>query len=152
MTRSDDVDLWTLGDLATPWALRVAVTLRVADHPASGKCEIGELARLCGADAEALHQLLRHLASRVLFAEPAPGIFALADAGRGLLEPGARLGFDLDGFGGRMAHAWGSLLAALRTGAPAYHTVFGRAFWDDLPPAPAAVEASPAASRMEHLA
>src|SRR5262249_44539534 len=39
---------------------------------------------------------------------------------------------DLDGFGGRMAHAWGSLLQAVRTGAPAYHRVFGRPFWDDL--------------------
>jgi hypothetical protein len=31
-----------------------------------------------------------------------------------------------------MAYAWGSLLAAVRTGAPAYHTVFGRPFWEDL--------------------
>ena len=31
-----------------------------------------------------------------------------------------------------MAYAWGSLLAAVRTGDPAYHTVFGRPFWEDL--------------------
>jgi SAM-dependent methyltransferase len=31
-----------------------------------------------------------------------------------------------------MALAWGSLLCAVRTGAPAYHTIFGRLFWDDL--------------------
>jgi SAM-dependent methyltransferase len=31
-----------------------------------------------------------------------------------------------------MAYAWGSLLTALRTGAPAYHTIFGRPFWEDL--------------------
>jgi 2,7-dihydroxy-5-methyl-1-naphthoate 7-O-methyltransferase len=31
-----------------------------------------------------------------------------------------------------MAYAWGSLLSAVRTGAPAYHTVFGRPFWEDL--------------------
>ena len=36
------------------------------------------------------------------------------------------------GIGGRMAHAWSSLLVAVRTGAPAYHTVFGRPFWEDL--------------------
>jgi SAM-dependent methyltransferase len=48
-----------------------------------------------------------------------------------------RLGLDLDGFGGRMAHAWNSLLAAVRTGAPAYHTVFGRPFWEDLAAHPA---------------
>lgn len=31
-----------------------------------------------------------------------------------------------------MAFAWGSLLSAVRTGSPAYHTVFGRPFWEDL--------------------
>ena len=41
-------------------------------------------------------------------------------------------GLDLDGFGGRMAYAWGSLLSAVRTGAPAYHTIFGCPFWEDL--------------------
>ena len=31
-----------------------------------------------------------------------------------------------------MAYAWGSLLSAVRTGAPAYHEIFGRPLWDDL--------------------
>jgi SAM-dependent methyltransferase len=31
-----------------------------------------------------------------------------------------------------MAHAWSSLLRAVRTGAPAYHEIFGRPFWEDL--------------------
>jgi SAM-dependent methyltransferase len=31
-----------------------------------------------------------------------------------------------------MAHAWGTLLTYVRTGAPAYHEVFGRPFWEDL--------------------
>ena len=31
-----------------------------------------------------------------------------------------------------MAQAWASLLEAVRSGAPAYHTVFGRPFWEDL--------------------
>ena len=31
-----------------------------------------------------------------------------------------------------MAHAWGSLLTAVRTGTSAYHEVFGRPFWEDL--------------------
>jgi SAM-dependent methyltransferase len=43
-----------------------------------------------------------------------------------------RPGLDLDGIGGRMAYAWGSLLAAVRTGAPAYDSIFGRPFWEDL--------------------
>lgn len=31
-----------------------------------------------------------------------------------------------------MAHAWGTLLSAVRTGRPAYHEAFGRGFWEDL--------------------
>jgi len=31
-----------------------------------------------------------------------------------------------------MAHAWGTLLSAVRTGKPAYHEEFGRGFWEDL--------------------
>src|SRR5437899_5312752 len=31
-----------------------------------------------------------------------------------------------------MAHAWGGLLSAVRTGAPAYQEIFGRPFWEDL--------------------
>ena len=70
--------------------------------------------------------------SKGVFEEPSPGQFALNEGARALLEPPLRLGLDLDGFGGRMAYAWGTLLRAVRTGAPAYHEVFGRPFWDDL--------------------
>jgi SAM-dependent methyltransferase len=70
--------------------------------------------------------------SKGVFEELAPGRFSLNQAARGLCESGARIGLDLDAFGGRMAHAWGSLLAAVRTGAPAYHEIFGRPFWEDL--------------------
>src|SRR5207237_2207124 len=63
---------------------------------------------------------------------PAPGRFALNEPARALLDSTMQLGLDLEGIGGRMAYAWGSLLAAVRTGAPAYDTVFGRPFWDDL--------------------
>jgi len=31
-----------------------------------------------------------------------------------------------------MAHAWSTLLSYVRTGAPAYHEVFGLPFWEDL--------------------
>jgi SAM-dependent methyltransferase len=126
------MDLWTLSDLCTPWCVHVAATLRVADHLAAGITEIGPLAAAAGADRDSLHRVLRHLVSRGLFAEPAPGRFALNNLARGLLGESGRLGFDLDSFGGRMAHAWGTLLSAVRTGKPAYHEAFGRGFWDDL--------------------
>jgi SAM-dependent methyltransferase len=132
MPQREQPDLWALTDLCTPWCVHVVVTLRVADHLASGKTRIDELASASAADADSLHRVLRHLVGKGVFQEPQPGRFALNDAARALLNSGHRLGFDLNGIGGRMAHAWGSLLAAVRTGAPAYHTVFGRPFWEDL--------------------
>src|SRR5262249_9205683 len=58
--------------------------------------------------------------------------FALNDTAHALMDDPIRLALDLDGIGGRMAHAWGTLLSAVRTGRPAYHEVFGRGFWEDL--------------------
>lgn len=125
-------DIWTLSDLATPWCVHVVATLRIAEHLQNGATSIDQLARASAADAASLHRVLTHLVGKGLFAQPAPGRFALNDAARALLSPGARVGLDLDGIGGRMAGAWGTLLEAVRTGAPAYHTAWGRPFWDDL--------------------
>jgi hypothetical protein len=132
MSRQDPVDLWSLTDLCTPWCVHTVATLRVADHVAAGKTQIDDLAAACGASRDYLHRVLRHLVGKGVFEEPEPGRFALNEPARGLLEPAARLGLDLDGIGGRMAYAWGSLPRAVRTGEPAYHTVFGRPFWEDL--------------------
>jgi len=126
------MNLWTLSDLETPWCVHVAATLRIADHIEAGKPEIGQLAAAAGADRDSLARVLRHLVSKGLFEEPAPGRFALNETARALLEEPIRLGLDLGGIGGRMAHAWGTLLSAVRTGRPAYHEAFGRGFWDDL--------------------
>ncbi|MEI9972222.1 MAG: methyltransferase [Ignavibacteriota bacterium] len=126
------MDFWALSDLCTPWCIHVVVTLRVADHLAAGITRIDDLATAACAHSESLARVLRHLIGKGLFTEPVPGEFALNDAARQLLDPGVRLGFDLDGIGGRMARAWSSLLAAVENGAPAYDEVFGRPFWDDL--------------------
>ena len=81
---------------------------------------------------ESLQRVLRHLVSKGVFDEPAPGRFALNDTARGLLEPAAKLGMDLDAIGGRMANAWNGLLETVRTGSAAYPAIFGKPFWDDL--------------------
>jgi hypothetical protein len=125
-------DLFELSDLSTPWSVHVVATLRIADHIAAGTTRIDELAAAAGCDADALSRVLRHLVGRGVFEQPAADRFALNDTARQLLAPQVRLGLDLDGIGGRMAHAWGSLCTAVRTGGPAYHEVFGRPFWDDL--------------------
>jgi SAM-dependent methyltransferase len=126
------VNVWDLSDLCTPWCVHVAVTLRVAEHIESGTSDIADLAAAAGADRESLLRVLRHLVGKGVFDEPEPERFALNEPARLLLDPAARVGLNLEGIGGRMAHAWGSLLRAVRTGAPAYHEVFGRPFWDDL--------------------
>jgi hypothetical protein len=124
------MDLWELADLCTPWCILVAATLRLADHIDSGHTQIDELAVAAHADASALHRVLRHLVAKGVFEEPEHGRFALNDLARGLRDN--RIGFDLDGIGGRMAHSWSTLLTAVRTGRPAYQEVFGRPWWDDL--------------------
>src|SRR5262245_16671380 len=132
MPEPNGVDFGALSELCTPWCVHVAATLRIADHIAAGNEWIGDLASAAGCDAYALHRVLTHLAGKGVFAEPAPSRFALNDAAQGLLDPALRIGLDLGGIGGRMAHAWGTLLTYVRTGAPAYHEVFGRPFWEDL--------------------
>ncbi len=112
--------------------MHVVATLRIADHIVAGKAEIDQLAAAAGADRDSLNRVLRHLVSKGVFEQPAPGRFALNETARGLLEDPIRLGLDLDSFGGRMAHAYGTLLSAVRSGRPAYHEAFGLGFWDDL--------------------
>jgi 2,7-dihydroxy-5-methyl-1-naphthoate 7-O-methyltransferase len=123
-------DLEALADLCTPWCVRVAATLRIADLIAAGTAGVRDLAAQAGCDAGALDRVLRHLVSKGVFEQAAPGTFALNEAAEGLR--GTSPGYDLDGIGGRMAQAWGSLLGAVRTGRPAYHEILGMPFWEDL--------------------
>ncbi len=132
MPEKESANLEALTDLCTPWCVHVAATLRIADHIAAGIDRIGPLAAAAGCDPYALHRMLTYLVGKGVFEEPTPGRFALNQAARGLLDPGLRLGLDLEGIGGRMAHAWGTLLSYVRTGAPAYHEIFGLPFWEDL--------------------
>ena len=123
------VDLEHMLDLATPWCLRVAATLRIPEHIAAGHAGIADLAAAAGCDADALHTVLGHLVSQGVFIEESPGRFACNQAAEQL----ASVPFlDLAGIGGRMAHTWGTLLDYVRSGLPAYQQVFGLPFWDDL--------------------
>lgn len=125
-------NLEALSDLCTPWCVHVAATLRIADHIAAGREQIGDLAAAAGCEAYALHRMLTHLAGQGVFVEPTPGRFVLNEAARGFLDPSQRLALDLEGIGGRFAQAWSTLLTYVRTGRPAYHELFGLPFWEDL--------------------
>ncbi len=126
--RAEGVNLSALSDLCTPWCVHVVATLRIADHIASGTHDIKTLAKEASCDADFLQRVLRHLVGKGVFQEPAPGQFALNKAAEEL----QRFGLNLDDIGGRIAHAWGTLLTAVRTGKPAYHERFGLPFWEDL--------------------
>lgn len=133
-------DVSSMLEMLPPFALRVAATLRIADHLVEGPRELGDLARAAGAQPGELGRLLRYLATLGLFEEVAPGRFGVTRTGR--LFSSARAGglrdwLDLDGAGGRMDLALAGLLHAVRTGEPGYEAVFGRGFWDDLAADPA---------------
>lgn len=128
------VDLTALADLVTPWAIRVAATLRLADHIAAGHTALPDLARAADADPDALRRMLRVLTGRGVFAEPEEDVYALTPAAELLKDGGAfglRAWFDVDGMGGRMDQAFGRLLDTVRTGEPAYPLVHGRSLWQD---------------------
>jgi hypothetical protein len=132
MPEQKKASLWELTDLSTPWCVHVVATLHIAEHIAAGVDQIADLARAANCNPIALHQVLGHLVTKGVFEETAPGQFALNEAARDLLDPAIRLGLDLDGIGGRMAYAWGTLLGYVRTGAPAYQELFGLPFFEDL--------------------
>jgi hypothetical protein len=125
-------DLEALSDLCTPWCLRVVVTLGIAERMAAGTTATADLAESAGCDRIALGRVLGRLADRGVFERAAGGEFALNDAARALLDPALRLGLDLEGIGGRLALAWGTLPTYVRTGASGYHELFGMGYWDDL--------------------
>src|SRR5512140_2256402 len=96
-TPGASANLRALSDLCTPWCVHVVATLRIADHISAGITHIDDLARAAACDRSVLHSVLGHLVSKGIFLEPTPGVFALNEAARDLLDPTLRLSLDLDG-------------------------------------------------------
>lgn len=125
-----------LANLASPYAIRAAATLRLADLIESGTYRLDDLAKAAGADLDALGRLMRYLACRGVFAEPEPEIFAMTQSAKVLTSNhpmGVRGWLDLEGpAGGRMDVSFTGLLDSVRTGDTAYPKIFGGAVWEDL--------------------
>ncbi|MFD7703702.1 methyltransferase [Streptomyces caelestis] len=128
-------ELWAMAHLATPMAVRVAATLRVADHLARAPHTTPQLAEAVGADEDALDRVLEHLVRK--------GVLRRDDSGRhtltGLGEPlcsdhpaGLRAMLDIEGAVGRAELSFVHLLHSVRTGEAAFPVMFGRTFWEDL--------------------
>jgi len=127
--------LWAMAGLATPMAVRVAATLRIADHIARGLRTPSELAEASNADADALDRVLRHLTTAGLLSRDESGRYALTARGDALRDDdpaGIRAMLDIEGAVGRADLSFVHLLHSVRTGEPAFPVQFGRPFWDDL--------------------
>ncbi|GAA0948297.1 methyltransferase [Nonomuraea longicatena] len=130
--------LWSMAGLGTPMAVRVAATLRLADHIAEGRRTAADLAQACGADTDALGRLMRYLSVRGVFGTDEAGGYTLTPLSLPLCEDhpaGLRAWFDIDGMG------WGELsfvelLHSVRTGEAAFPRRYGQPYWEALTASP----------------
>lgn len=132
---SEQPDVFTLADAVTPWTIRVAATLRIADLIAGGATSLADLAEKSGADPGTLRRLMRYLTCRGVFAQTAEDEYAMTDSAALLLEDhpaGRRVWWDLNGTAGRIEASFTQLLHSVKTGEPAYAQVYGLSFYEDL--------------------
>ena len=137
---ASEAELAAMADLVTPMAVRVAATLRIADHIARGLRTASELAEAADADVDALDRLLRHLAAQEVLSRDESGRYGLTARGEALRDDhpsGMRAMLDIESAIGRADLSFVQLLRSVRTGEPAFPVQFGRPFWDDLSADPA---------------
>jgi hypothetical protein len=105
-------------------ALGLAADLRVAQALSAGPRSSAELARERGIDADALHRVLRALASDGIFEETEPGVFGNTAASEVLARDG------WDDFAHLFGGAWLQAVAALdASGDASFSRVHGDEFW-----------------------
>lgn len=128
-------DLWKAADLVTPMAIRVAATLRLADHITAGLRTPGALAAVVDADQDALGRVMDHLVTAGVLVREGDGAYGLTALGEQLWDDhpgGVRPWLDLEGAIGRADLCFVQLLHTVRTGEPAFPRQFGRPYWEDL--------------------
>lgn len=128
-------ELWQVASLVTPMAIRVAATLRLADHIAAGTRTTDALAETVNADRDTLGRLLGHLVAAGVLVRAGDGTYSLTALGEELRDDypnGVRAFLDLEGAVGRSDLSFAQLLHTVRTGEAAFPVQFGRGFWDDM--------------------
>ncbi|RSN31235.1 methyltransferase [Amycolatopsis sp. WAC 04169] len=130
----DRQEFLRLAGLATPMALRVAVTLGLPDRLSGDGAAAGDLAAELGQSPLALDLLLGHLTTLGVLERTSTGYRTTeygaklrADAGNGL----AGL-LDINAAGGRGELAFVELAHSIATGEPGYVRRYGKDFWADL--------------------
>ena len=115
----------------TSQAVYVCAKLGIADQLVDGPRTAAELAITAGADAAALHRLLRALASVGVLAETRAGQFALTPLGA-LLRSGTPDSMRALAimYCEEQYRSWGDLLYSVRTGQPAFDHVYGMGVFD----------------------
>ncbi|MFI9503507.1 methyltransferase [Nocardia sp. NPDC052566] len=125
--------------LATPMALRVAATLRLADQFGDAGATVTELAERTSTSAPALTRVLAHLVTLTVLTHT-NGVYHLTELGRQLRSDADNellLELDINSAVGRAELAYVELEHAVRTGEAAYPHRYGRDFWSDLAETPA---------------
>lgn len=112
-------------------ALHVAATLGIADLLDGGPRSVGDLAESAGTDAPALSRLLRALASIGVFTE-IDGAFCLTPAAAPLRSgvPGSVRAWAMNIGQPYFWQSWGHLLHSVRTGEPAFPSLYGMSAWE----------------------
>jgi 2,7-dihydroxy-5-methyl-1-naphthoate 7-O-methyltransferase len=127
-------EIRNLASLATPMALRVAVTLGLPDQLRGDGIAVADLAKKLSVSPVALELLLAHLATLGIVERTATG-YRTTDYGSTLCtdaDNGLTNFLHLDMAGGRAEMAFVELLHSITTGDAGYPRRFGRDFWADL--------------------
>ncbi|WP_329051391.1 methyltransferase [Amycolatopsis sp. NBC_01488] len=130
---SDDANtILRMAGLATPMALRVAVTLGLPDRLRGEEVAPDRLAAELGVAPVPLDLLLGHLA-KLGFFDNTPAGYRTTEYGENLCGDSlVTVLLNLDTAGGRAELAFTELLHSVTTGEAGYDRRYGRGFWADL--------------------
>jgi hypothetical protein len=123
-----------MAGLATPMALRVAVTLGLPDLLRGGGADVEQVPAELNLSPVALDLLLGHLATLGIVERASTG-YRTTDLGTALCtdgDNGLTNFLHLDMAGGRAELAFADLLHSITTGRAAYPRRYGQDFWADL--------------------
>lgn len=126
--------LFALANLVTPWAIRTAASLRLADEVARGRTRAEDLAAHCGVQPTCLYRLMRFLCSQGIFIEVEPATFELTPMAQ-LLRSDLEESFHpylVSPLEARFSLLPAHMIDALRTGRPPFEDLFGESVFEFL--------------------